>query len=45
MRRIRMAIDPGELANRGKMFPDAEAPALLSHGPHPLEVAGVISRE
>ena len=45
MRRIRVAIDPGELANRGKMFPDAEAPALLSHAPHPLEAAGVISRE
>ncbi len=45
MRRIRSAIDPGELSNRGKMFPDGEAPALLSHGPHPLEVAGVISRE
>ena len=45
MRRIRLAIDPGELANRGKMFPDAEAPALLRQGPHPLEAAGVISRE
>ena len=45
MRRIRSAIDPGELSNRGKMFPDGEAPALLSHGPHPLEVAGVVARE
>ncbi len=45
MRRIRTAIDPGELANRGKMLPDAEAPALHAHGPHPLEAAGVISRE
>jgi len=45
MRRIRAAIDPDELANRGKMFPDGEAPALLAHEPHPLEAAGVISRE
>jgi len=45
MRRIRRAIDPQELANRGKMFPDAEAPALTAHGMHPLEKAGVISRE
>jgi len=45
MRAIRRAIDPGELANRGKMFPDADAPALTAHGMHPLEKAGVISRE
>ncbi len=45
MRRLRHAIDPGELANRGKMFPGGEAPALRAHGPHPLERAGIISRE
>ncbi|RIH88025.1 putative FAD-linked oxidoreductase [Meiothermus luteus] len=44
MRRIRRAIDPLELANRGKMFPGSEAKPL-SHGPHPLEKAGVIARE
>ncbi|GEM84100.1 FAD-linked oxidase C-terminal domain-containing protein [Meiothermus hypogaeus] len=44
MQRIRQALDPGELANRGKMFP-GEAPALRFHGAHPLEKAGVISRE
>jgi glycolate oxidase len=45
MRRIRRAVDPDELANRGKMFPSGEAPALKQHGPHPLERDGVISRE
>lgn len=44
MRRIRQALDPLELSNRGKMFP-GEAPALRFHGAHPLEKAGVISRE
>jgi len=33
------------LANPGKMFPTGEAPALASHGLHPLEKAGFISRE
>ncbi len=41
---IRRQIDPRELANRGKMLPGGEAPALISHEPHPLEKAGVISR-
>jgi glycolate oxidase len=41
---LRRAIDPLELANRGKMFPDDTAQALPSHTPHPLEQAGVISR-
>ena len=41
---IRRAIDPQEIANRGKVFPGGEAPALHRHGPHPLEAAGVISR-
>lgn len=45
MTRLRRSIDPQELANRGKMLPDINAPALSMHGPHPLEKAGVISRE
>ena len=45
MAELRRSIDPGEIANRGKMFPDGEAPALAAHGPHPLERAGIISRE
>ena len=45
MRRIRGAFDPRGLANPGKMFPAAEAPALTHHGLHPLEKAGIISRE
>ncbi|MEO8268889.1 MAG: FAD-binding oxidoreductase, partial [Aureliella sp.] len=44
MQRIRLACDPNEVANRGKMFPDAEAPALSMYGLHPLEKQGVISR-
>lgn len=44
MERIRDAIDPDQLANRGKMFPAADAPALTAHGAHPLERQGVISR-
>ena len=45
MAELRRSIDPGEIANRGKMFPGGEAPALAAHGPHPLERAGIISRE
>ncbi len=45
MQRIRQALDPLELANRGKMFPGGEAPGQRQHGAHPLEKAGVISRE
>ena len=45
MKRVRAAFDPKEVANPGKMFPGAEAPALSQHGLHPLEKAGVISRE
>lgn len=45
MQAIREAVDPQALANRGKMFPGAEAPALSFRGPHPLEKAGIISRE
>jgi glycolate oxidase len=45
MKTIRHALDPQELSNRGKMFPGGEAPALHTHGPHPLEREGRISRE
>ena len=45
MKRVRAAFDPLGIANPGKMFPVAEAPALTHHGLHPLEQAGVISRE
>ncbi len=45
MQTLRRAIDPKEIANRGKMFPGGEAPALKQHGMHPLERQGVISRE
>jgi glycolate oxidase len=42
---LRTTVDPKQLANRGKVFPDSEAPALRMQGMHPLEKAGVISRE
>ncbi|MCS6773952.1 MAG: FAD-binding protein [Thermoflexales bacterium] len=45
MQRVRRAVDPREIANRGKLFPSGEAPALHHAGVHPLERAGVISRE
>ena len=45
MKRLRAAFDPLGIANPGKMFPGNEAPALTQHGMHPLEKAGVISRE
>lgn len=45
MREIRQAVDNKKIANRGKMLPDGEAPALKMHGMHPLEKQGVISRE
>jgi glycolate oxidase len=45
MSRIRVAFDPLGISNPGKMFPVAGAPALQHHGLHPLEKAGVISRE
>lgn len=44
MNELRRAVDPGELANRGKKLPGGEAPALHASGPHPLESAGLISR-
>jgi len=43
--RLRAAFDPLGIANPGKMFPSAEAPALKQHGLHPLEKAGLLSRE
>jgi glycolate oxidase len=43
MRRLRHAVDPGELANRGKML-GAVGEVAISHGLHPLEREGVISR-
>ena len=43
MQRLRLAIDPQELANRGKMLGGPPA-AAAAHGLHPLERAGVISR-
>jgi len=45
MSRLRAAFDPLGIANPGKMFPVSEAPSLQHHGLHPLEKAGVISRE
>lgn len=45
MKRIRSAFDPLGIANPGKMFPGGEAPALSRPGLHPLEAAGLLSRE
>lgn len=45
MWRMRCAMDPLQIANRGKMFPTGEPPALRLTGMHPLERAGLISRE
>jgi glycolate oxidase len=44
MRRVRRLIDPLELSNRGKMFP-AGAAGPPARGAHPLERAGLLSRE
>ena len=44
MKQIRRIFDPAEVANRGKMFPEGEAPALRVVGLHPLEKAGIASR-
>ena len=43
MHRVRHALDPQQLANRGKMLGHSGV-AQTSHGLHPLERAGVISR-
>ncbi len=47
MERLRDGIDPKGIANPGKMLPlpSGTAPALHHRGPHPLELAGIISRE
>ena len=45
LKRLRAAFDPLGIANPGKMFPGGEAPALGHVGLHPLERAGVVSRE
>lgn len=42
---IQKEIDPHHVANPGKKLPTGEAPALKMHGMHPLEKAGIISRE
>jgi glycolate oxidase len=42
MHRLHAAIDPQQIANRGKMLGSGGEPR--SHGLHPLERAGVISR-
>jgi glycolate oxidase len=45
MWRLRTAVDPGQLSNPGKMFPGSEPASTGLAGPHPLERAGIISRE
>ena len=45
MHAIRNRIDDKGIANPGKKLPGGEAPALKMHGMHPLEKAGIISRE
>ena len=44
MHRLRDAVDPKRLSNRGKMLASSEAPALMTHGLHPLEKQGIILR-
>ncbi|HIM31601.1 MAG TPA: FAD-binding oxidoreductase, partial [Planctomycetes bacterium] len=44
MYQMREALDPRQLANPGKMLPIGTAPALVSHGAHPLEKQGIVSR-
>jgi glycolate oxidase len=45
MWRVRREVDPHLIANPGKMLMEGDAPALTTSGLHPLEKAGVISRE
>ncbi len=45
MERVRGQIDPSLISNPGKMIPGGEAPALRLQGLHPLEKAGILSRE
>jgi glycolate oxidase len=44
LRRVRGAFDPLGIANPGKMFPGVESSGPPSHGLHPLEKAGLLSR-
>ena len=44
MHELRLAMDPQELANRGKMLPGDATSVAQPHAPHPLEKMGVISR-
>jgi glycolate oxidase len=44
MRDVKHAVDPDDIANRGKMFPGSGASVAGLHGLHPLERQGVISR-
>jgi glycolate oxidase len=44
-KRLRAAFDPLGIANQGKMFPTTGAAALGQRGLHPLETAGLLSRE
>lgn len=47
MQELRLAVDPHQLANRGKVFPHANGETASGHliGSHPLEAQGLISRE
>ena len=45
MKKLRDAFDPMGIANPGKMFPTQDAPSLAMRGLHPLEKAGILSRE
>jgi glycolate oxidase len=47
MWKLRCAMDPKQIANRGKMFPSGASgePAARFTGLHPLERDGIISRE
>lgn len=45
MNRVRSEIDQRHIANRGKMLSGTGAPSLIASGLHPLEQAGIISRE
>lgn len=44
LRRVRQAVDPAELANRGKMMVASATANGRANEPHPLEQAGIISR-
>ena len=47
MQDLRLAVDPHQLSNRGKVFPHADGETASGHliGAHPLEQQGLISRE